>query len=221
MLEKHIRIFSSFAITLWVSFLCLTQTACKTTPSQQKGSSATNQAETNTTNQKGNSTANQKGKSDTLTDNNKDTSTTKVSNTATEFDLKLEEDTKTEAPTNNYFYLTVTPKGTGMNLNDLNITAAVKDQEKTVTGKVNKNNRYHSIKKPKSLGALYVEAPSNCLGSEDTNFEKGQAVTFRLMYKPDETAAPGTEYELTVTIKGSGYEKTEPCDFQKKEGKKK
>ncbi|MEM9416967.1 MAG: hypothetical protein AAF963_01280 [Bacteroidota bacterium] len=185
MLEKMKMNFAPLAATLFISFLCLTQTACF----NEKGGE----------NNGGQSSTKQGATSGGLGGENK------LSSKEVLRPLKLIEDSKS-ASVNNFILVAITPKKKGMNLADFLIEASASIADIKVKGIGNK--RSEVVLPGKSLADLYVYSPTTrkgtCKGTEDKNFSSGKEVAVRLKCIPERTIPEGTEYTVTVKVKRKG-----------------
>lgn len=121
------------------------------------------------------------------------------------FTLTLDEDSSRRIKVNNYFNLTIRPAGRGMELGNFTFTSNVSPNSGELKRQSKKGNNFKKLR-AEPLDKWYFIS-SDKLGSQDTTFKNGEAVTLRLQYVADrKSTASGTKYKLTVTIE----QKVEP-----------
>lgn len=101
----------------------------------------------------------------------------------------------------------ITPGSRGTNLSELFVTASVKDAQgelKGSGGKSNKGLEYTVDLNGRSLEELWLIGKHGCLGKNDTQFQQGKNVAFRIEYLPAPGTKAGAEYTLTVTVERKG-----------------
>ncbi|XWN35142.1 MAG: hypothetical protein ROO73_06175 [Roseivirga sp.] len=101
----------------------------------------------------------------------------------------------------------ITPGSAGMKLSELFVTASVKDAQgelKGSGGKSNKGLEYTVDLNDRSLGELWLTGKNGGLGKDNTAFEEGKHVLFKVEYKPAPGTKAGEKYTLTVTVERKG-----------------
>ena len=89
-----------------------------------------------------------------------------------------------------------------MVLQDFFVTASTLDNEGTVRGSTGKNQSglmYKCTLNRSSLSEIFL-TNVHCLGADDTSFNRGKKIEFKIEAQPDPTVSPGEHYMLKVTV---------------------
>jgi hypothetical protein len=120
------------------------------------------------------------------------------------FGVKLSDVTRKR----NFVIVSITPGSSGMMLKDFFVTASLADNEGTVTGSSGRNGNnfvYGKELNNCNLDKLFLTSKkSNCLGANDTCFEQGKKVSFKIEAIPNTSIKEGDQYTLTVKIERKG-----------------
>ena len=93
-----------------------------------------------------------------------------------------------------------------MALQDFFVTASTLDNKGTARGSTGKNQSglmYKCTLNRSSLAEIFL-TNVNCLGADDTSFNRGKKIEFKIEARPDTTIIPGEHYMLKVTVEYQG-----------------
>ncbi len=108
--------------------------------------------------------------------------------------------------TKNFVSVTIKPNSDGMALGDFLVTATLEENKGSVKGSSDKKRHsfiYDNTLNSCSLETLFL-TNVNCLGTQDTSFSSGEAVSFKIEARPSIDIGPGELYTLTVVVSHTG-----------------